>query len=687
MTALSHSQAASDNDAGADGENRRAGGVPVLPQAQVRFGLAARLSMALLGAAVLVFVTAFYYDYRESRRHMLDTVEGTVAGLSAAIVNGLDMMRADVETVAAEVARGLTQGDSSAELQERAREAIAGSQHCQSVTVIIESPGGGPQRPVLRCHRSRRIPVACEDLDGADAVLAELRRYKLSADPAGGVGWSEPSLDPGRSEPVTRYEQPIYRESADGPVQVGAVSAELTLAHLATAIEGLRLFQSGYAIVLSRQGHYLAYPEFSVQQWSRRGTIFDLARAQQAPALKMLGERMARGETGFMPFHSPHLDNQPAHVFFTSLPGTGWSIGVVFADSELFTPLNDLAREIVLICGAGLALLLALVLLIVHRFTRPLLVLTEKSAAIAGGNLDVAIPEPRTRDEVGVLASSFAAMRRALRQQLEILAEARAAGARLDSELKIARAIQASFLPRDPAGLAGAGGLAMATWFQPAREVGGDLYNCFWLEDGRLFLSIGDVAGKSVPAALMMAVTTTLIKAVAATVPDPAEVLRRVNGELCATNEELLFVTLFAATLAPETGDLAFSNAGHNPPLILRADGTAGYMTVAPGLVLGVEPDHAYATARLRLEPGDILLLYTDGLTEAMDVAGECFGPDRLLAASRSPDGGDPFQLVRRIISAVAAHVGAAEQSDDLTLLAVARLEGVVQPVLERRVP
>jgi len=104
-------------------------------------------------------------------------------------------------------------------------------------------------------------------------------------------------------------------------------------------------------------------------------------------------------------------------------------------------------------------------------------------------------------------------------------------------------------------------------------------------------------------------------------------------------------------------------------------------------LVLGVEPDHAYATARLRLEPGDILLLYTDGLTEAMDAAGECFGPDRLLAACRAPDGSDPFQLVRRIISAVAAHVGAAEQSDDLTLLAVARLEGVVQPVLERRVP
>ena len=207
-----------------------------------------------------------------------------------------------------------------------------------------------------------------------------------------------------------------------------------------------------------------------------------------------------------------------------------------------------------------------------------------------------------------------------------------------------------------------------------AREVGGDLYQCFWRADGRLFLGVGDVAGKGVPAALMMAVATTLIKAVAATEPDPAEVLRRVNRELCAIDEELLFVTLIVAALAPADGELLLGNAGHNPPLRVRADGDGEFLAVAPGLVLGVDPAVGYATMRFRLAPGETLLLYTDGVTEAMSAAGECYGSKRLLDAVRGAGAATPRGLVDAVVAAVAAHVGTADQNDDLTLLAVARL-------------
>ena len=643
---------------------------------RVRFGLATRLSLTLISAAALVFVTAFYYDYRESRQRMLDITQEVLGELSTAIAHSVDMMQKDVEAVAVEVARGVTEADSGPDLRRRALDAITGSQDCQSVTVRMALAKDQPDRLVLSCHHSRR-GVVCETLEEAEALFTPLRRDDLSASGADAIGWSEPQISPSESEPATFYELPIYRQSATGPVQVGIVSATLTLAHLTTVVERLRPFQSGYVILLSRQGRYLSYPEYSNRDWATHGTIFERARSYQQPLLQIVGEQMTRGGTGFMPFQSRYLHDQPAHTYFAPLPRAGWSVGVAFADSELFAPIYALVRDIVLIGSAGLILLFTLVTLIVRRFTRPLLVLTEKSAAIAGGDLDVAIPEPRIHDEVGILTDSFARMRRALRRQLETLAEARAVQARIDNELKIARAIQASFLPHDLAGLSGSSRLALAAWFQPAREVGGDLYNGFWLDDDRLFLCIGDVAGKGVPAALMMAVTTTLMKAVAVSVSDPAEILQRVNRELCAINEELLFVTLFAAALAPKTGELIFSNAGHNPPLLVRANGRAEWIGGQPGLVLGIEPEFVYTASRLLLKPGETLLLYTDGLTEAMNAADECFGTKPLLALGCAAGNDSPLQLTQRVIAAVAAHVGNAEQSDDLALLAVSRLPAV----------
>ena len=658
---------------------------PHRPPRQIRFGLAARLSLTLIGATALVFVTAFYYDYRESRRLMLGITEEVLAELSAAIANGLAMMQKDVETVAIEVAQGITNGDTGPALRERALNALASSQDGQSITVRLVSTDEHPDRPVLYCHRSR-FRVACEHSDGADSRLAEWSRDALITKPAEVTYWSEPYIAAGETEPATFYDLPIYRLTTAAPIQVATITVKLTLAQLTGAVERLRPFQSGYVIILSKAGRYLSYPGYSDLEWSQRGTIFERAASLRDSQLHRVGEQMTRGQTGFMPFQSLYLHDQPAHIHFAPMAGSGWSIGVVFADHELFAPMNTLTRDIILIGGVGLTLLLLLVTLIVRRFIRPLLVLTEKSAAIAGGDLDVMIPESRAGDEVGVLTHSFAEMRRALRWQLEILAETRAVQARIDNELKIARTIQANFLPRDLAGLGGSSGLGLAAWFQPAMEVGGDLYNGFWLDDDRLFLCIGDVAGKGVPAALMMAVTTTLMKAVAISAPDPAEVLQRVNNELCAINEELLFVTMFAAVLVPRTGELAYSNAGHNPPLLRRVTGNAELIRIPPGLVLGIEPDSIYMTEKLQLVAGETLLLYTDGLTEAMNSSGECFGNERLLAVGNAAGDDSPAQLTERIVAAVADHAGSAEQHDDLTLLAVARLP-VADAVIQIHLP
>lgn len=632
--------------------------------------MAARLSLALFGATSLVFVTVFYHDYRESRRHMLAEVRGMVAGLSGAMIVNLQSILADVMTVAVDLAQAVEQNSDVEKWRAAAADAILDSSYCRGATVAIRADQTADARvdQVLDCRYARATKVVCESIAPSHSPTSE---PAIASRAVEGGRWSEPVAAPDGAEFVAVYTLPVYRSTGAGKVPVGAVGAKLAVADLAAVVERLLVSRDGYVFLLSGEGRYLAYPDSRAVM---RQTIFERANSERDDALRAVGERMIGGETGFMAVRGPHLD-KPAHIYFTPLPGTAWSVGLVLLDEELFADLDQLAGEVLLIGGGGLLLLLLLLWLLVHRFIRPLLMLTEKSAAIAGGDLDVAIPAPRAADEVGVLTASFEEMRRSLRRQMEILAETRAAAARLDSELRIARAIQASVLPREPAALARSGGLAVAAHFQPAREVGGDLYQCFRLADGRLFLGIGDVAGKGVPAALMMAVATTLLKAMAATEPDLAGVLRRVNRELCAINEELLFVTLVAAVLAPGDGELVLGNAGHNPPLLVRADGHPEFLAVAPGRVLGVDPDFAYATMRFRLAPDEMLLLYTDGVTEAMNVAGECYGSMQLLDTVGGAGAATPRRLVDAVVAAVTAHVGTAEQSDDLTLLAVARLQ------------
>ena len=183
---------------------------------------------------------------------------------------------------------------------------------------------------------------------------------------------------------------------------------------------------------------------------------------------------------------------------------------------------------------------------------------------IATGNLDIELPALRSKDEVGRLADSFSHMKNSLKQYIKELTETTAAKERIESELKVAHDIQMSLLPKL---FPERKEFDIYATLEPAREVGGDLYDFSLLEEDRLFFLVGDVSGKGVPAALFMAVAKTLLNRLAERCTDPSLVLTQVNKELCRENESSMFVTLFCGLLDFKTGDLLFSNAGHNPPL------------------------------------------------------------------------------------------------------------------------
>jgi sigma-B regulation protein RsbU (phosphoserine phosphatase) len=245
----------------------------------------------------------------------------------------------------------------------------------------------------------------------------------------------------------------------------------------------------------------------------------------------------------------------------------------------------------------------------------------------------------------------------------------------IESELSVARKIQMSIVPKIFPAFPDRPEFDIYAALEPAREVGGDLYDFFLLDGDHLCFTVGDVSGKGVPASLFMAVTKTLLKAKADVFLRPDEILYQVNNELCEDNDSGMFVTDFLGILTISTGEVAFSNGGHNIPFVLRRDGTAEPLPKIPGLALGVMEDAGYTCSSIRLSCGDSLLVYTDGVTEAMNPAGELLSEARLKSSLPELSGGTAREAVLRVLDSTRAFVNGAVQSDDITVLALKYLK------------
>ena len=239
---------------------------------------------------------------------------------------------------------------------------------------------------------------------------------------------------------------------------------------------------------------------------------------------------------------------------------------------------------------------------------------------------------------------------------------------RMQDELDVGRHIQMSMVPGRFPVLDGAD-----LWgtLRPAREVGGDFYDFFQPSPEELWLCIGDVSGKGVPAALLMAVTKTLIKSFTAQERAPADVLGRVNEEMSRDNENAMFVTAFLARLDLASGELRYANAGHNPPLVRRADGIVERYATRHGVALGAAEGVRYGESSAVLLPGDTLLLYTDGVSEALDTDGGFFTETRLQDVVRASPAESARTLATAVVAAVDIFTDGAEQADDITLLSL----------------
>jgi len=484
--------------------------------------------------------------------------------------------------------------------------------------------------------------------------------------------WSEPYFGQGGGILMVTYAVPVFigKEKRF----YGIVESDVSLTWLTDLLRSLPMGKSGYGFLITKKGTYIAHPKRNLVM---NESVFSVARQLGKPELEKVGQRMISGETGFIALKSV-FTGRPSWMAYTPVPSTGWSLALVFPKDELLERVARLHRMEVALGILGFILLLGVALGIAHSITSPLRQLESSTRALAAGNLAAPLPTIGGGDEVARLAASFSIMRDNLQTYIADLTATTAAKERIESEVHIARSIQMGLVPKTFPPFPERNDLDLYALLEPAREIGGDFYDFYFIDEDHICLVIADVSGKGIPAALFMAVTRTLLKSIWRDETDPAAALSRLNHELALDNESSMFVTLFCAIIKLSTGECDYASGGHTVPFLLRPDGTATSFPRVKGALVGAVDGIHFDKGRLRLQYGDTVLLYTDGVTEAMNHTGELFGEGRTLDALARLVGKTSIDIIAGMRQTVRKFAGGAEQSDDITMLAFRYTAGEV---------
>ena len=309
------------------------------------------------------------------------------------------------------------------------------------------------------------------------------------------------------------------------------------------------------------------------------------------------------------------------------------------------------------------------------HFIKPVVTITHETDHFAsyGGEPSEVLMKIHPNDELGVLAHSVHQMECDVNRTIKQITQMNEEKSRLATELNLATRIQSGVLPKGYPAFPDCKAFDLFAIMDPAKEVGGDLYDYLMLDDDHLLITVGDVSGKGVPAALFMMIVMALVNTHAEHGLSPAEIFSAMNKQLCKNNLMDMFVTCWLGILTISTGELNFVNAGHPCPVLLRGS-QASLVSTKPDFILAGMDGVPYHEYSITLQKGDALLIYTDGVTEATDAHEQLFGEPRLIEAVRNCSDLDAPLLIKKVRATIDLFVGGAEQFDDITMLAVRML-------------
>lgn len=454
---------------------------------------------------------------------------------------------------------------------------------------------------------------------------------------------------------VASYCTPVY---VPGTEQLACiVVSDLGVDWMEQMVEELRPYKNSLTTISCSEDCIVGIKDTAIIAQIRKSFAEDKELAALGEDMKLgkdsIRRRIGKGRTLSFVVYGP-LHN-------------GWMVSIVCQYRDVLERSSRMHINLIMIGLLGLVVLFFACRRSIRRMTRPITELSESALNIAKGNFNAKLPEIKSQDEMLHLRDSFMYMQNSIADYIEELKTTTRANERMESELNVARNIQMGMLHTDfPPQL--------YALLRPAKEVGGDLYD-FVLKDDHLYLAIGDVSGKGVPASLMMAITRASLRFVAGLGLPMDQTMNRINNCVTDTNSNNMFVTLFSARIDLKTGRMEYCNAGHNPIIIVPPDGEPYFLKAKANLAVGLFSDFPYEAESIDLKPGTRVVAYTDGVNEAEKADKSMYGNDRLLAYVSSPkvraSATTEREVVEGLLESVTAFTDGNPQNDDITIMSV----------------
>ncbi|MDR2467810.1 MAG: SpoIIE family protein phosphatase [Spirochaetaceae bacterium] len=522
---------------------------------------------------------------------------------------------------------------------------------------------------------------------------ARKRSWYINTKTENRLCWSAVYLDISGAGPTITCAAPFYEIRGSQKIFKGIAGNGVVFTNFKQIIETAAPGENTVVFLLDNKGTKLFSSDGSgihLNEKTGELTSENLLESD-SDGLRSLGKMMTVRETGVVDLRINGMVN---YVAFCPLTTLDWSLGFSVDERSITKRLSDLRTNIETLGDeakkgtnqAILIMLFALMLvsiaiisyrvrsavLLSERIAGPITELVYQVEETGAGNLDAEVTVSAKADELRQLANSFNEMKSRLREYIANLASVTIEKERIAAELDVAARIQMSMLPESFVAPGDQFNVEINGAMFPAKEVGGDFYDFFIIDKTHFAVMIGDVSGKGLQAAMFMVVAKTLVHNHLRQGLPPERALTKLNRELCESNREGMFVTMWVGVFDSETGVLIYVNAGHNPPLVRTNNSSFRYITgMSHDLVTGAFEDTVYHQRSLRLHPEDTLFLYTDGITEATSDTELMYGEDRLTHFLDTHHELDLHELFTTLHDDIKSFVGNAKQSDDITMLAL----------------
>lgn len=610
---------------------------------------------------VVVFGIFSYWFLSYNRDLIRRNAESDAKSTSAKILGTVNEKIITVQEIALTLSQQLSHQHNESDFLQMLEFLLLRYQYITSVQVYIKQRNSIDQ-PILYYSEREQDKIVFNKIIQQKWHCQAMKNIVLPIEQMNMATWSEPYICPLDSNLVVSYYLPYSIHGInENPSKDGHIICEISLDFLHNLINETKVGENGFAFLISDKGTFITHP---VKEFILNRSIYNL------PDNVFMGEKseldkFLNDDFGSITVYPDPLNNTKSLAFHTKMKNTGWVLSTVIPMKELNSELSWLLSRIIVLLFIIVTAIFVAVFFISNRIMKPISEVTYQIHTFSNENHEYDI---QVRNEAEALSHSLKRLRKMYEKFRANDAESLMQNQKIQQDLLMASEIQKSIIPPQGKWSLAGSGISLFSVFRPVNLVSGDLYDFFMVDDKHFLITIGDVSGSGVPAALFMGVAHTFMKNYSKG-NNAMSIVKNVNMELCRNNSNQYFLTLFLGILNVDEGTFNYCNAGHAPAYNIRKNGKMEILTKTHGLPLGLFRERIYEDSTIQMNPGDKLVLFTDGVTDQTNEAGERFGEEHFRNIVKLHRNEKPEILAERLMNHIEQFSGKSTHQDDLSLL------------------